>query len=479
MGPELDPAVVLPAPPLAAREPLADPLRRFFLPYSRAQRAGLAIVDLLLIFFSGAVAVLVLEPFTTDGALLARAATFALVGMLGLYATDCYDGRGMLGARELAARVLLGIVVAAPANALCFVALPAVAASGITLAAASLLAAATLVPVRMAEDVLLRRLGLASERIVLLGTGPAALDCARRLAGIEGDQRILGWVGPRNHGVPEVRRLGGYRALSALATRRGVTRAIVDAKALGNDAGSAIMAVREARLPWVEAAELLERLTGKLDLGRLDPRLIVYAHGLEAGVPEAIAFHRIFEVVLSGIIVALLAPVLLLTALAIRLESPGPVLFRQVRTGRGGRPFTIFKFRTMRTDAEKAGPQWAVSNDPRVTPLGRILRKTRLDELPQFLNVLKGDMSFVGPRPERPVFVEKIAAAEPAYALRHVVRPGITGWAQVKYRYGATVEDSIEKLRYDLYYVFRWSPLLDLEVVLETVKVMLQGSNAH
>ncbi len=258
-----------------------------------------------------------------------------------------------------------------------------------------------------------------------------------------------------------------------------MTRAIVDAKALGNDAGSAIMAVREARLPWVEAAELLERLTGKLDLGRLDPRLIVYAHGLEAGVPEAIAFHRIFEVVLSGVIIALLAPVLLLTALAIRLESPGPVLFRQVRTGRGGRPFTIFKFRTMRTDAEKAGPQWAVSNDPRVTPLGRILRKTRLDELPQFLNVFKGDMSFVGPRPERPVFVEKIAAAEPAYALRHVVRPGITGWAQVKYRYGATVEDSIEKLRYDLYYVFRWSPLLDLEVVLETVKVMLQGSNAH
>jgi exopolysaccharide biosynthesis polyprenyl glycosylphosphotransferase len=184
--------------------------------------------------------------------------------------------------------------------------------------------------------------------------------------------------------------------------------------------------------------------------------------------------------ILSGIILILLSPILLVTALVVKLESPGPALFKQERTGRGGRSFTIFKFRTMRNDAEaQQGPTWAKKDDPRVTRLGKLLRKTRLDELPQFWNVFRGDMSFVGPRPERPFFVEKIASAEPAYRLRHVVRPGVTGWAQVKYRYGATVEDSIEKLRYDLYYVFRWSPLLDLEVVLETVKVMLRGSNDH
>ncbi|MEZ0227333.1 MAG: sugar transferase [Planctomycetota bacterium] len=481
--PTAAPAVSLPGmsslPVLQLPSPLVDPLRRFFLPYSRAQRAGLAIVDLLLLFLAGAMAVALVEPFTTDGALIARAASFALVGMIGLYAADCYDARGILGARELAARVLVGVILAAPANALCVLALPAVAVSGFTLAVASFLAALTLLPVRMAEDTLLRRLGLAVDRIVVIGTGASALECVRLLAGVEGDDKVLGWVGPRSRGVPGLKRLGSYRALGPLAGKRGVTRVIVDAKALGAESGEAVMAVREAGLPWVEATELLERLNGKLDLSRLDPRLIVYANGLEAGVPEAVAFHRIFEVLFSGLIIALLSPVLLVTAILIKLESPGSALFQQVRTGRGGRPFTIFKFRTMRNDAEAAGPQWAKQNDPRVTRLGKILRKTRLDELPQFFNVFKGDMSFIGPRPERPVFVEKIAAVEPAYRLRHVVRPGITGWAQVKYRYGATMEDSIEKLRFDLYYVFRWSPLLDLEVVLETVKVMLKGSNDH
>jgi exopolysaccharide biosynthesis polyprenyl glycosylphosphotransferase len=466
---------------LASRFPaaLADPLRRFFLPYSRTQRAGLAIVDALLLFFAGAVAIVALEPFKTDGAVIARAATFALGGMLGLFAADCYDARGILGPRELAARVLVGIVVAAPANALCVLALPALAVHATTLALSTFVAALTLVPVRVGEDVVFRRLGLAQDRIVILGVGTAALECARRVGGVEGDERILGWVGPRGVPVPGLRRLGGWRALGPLSRKRGVTRAIVDAKALGPAAPDAVVAVRDAGLPWVEATELLERLTGKLEPSRLDPRLIVYANGLEAGVPEAVAFHRVFEIVLSGIILVLLSPLLALTAIAIKLESRGAALFTQLRTGRGGRPFTIYKFRTMREDAEAAGPQWAKQNDPRVTRLGRILRKTRIDELPQFWNVFTGDMSFVGPRPERPVFVEKIAAQEPAYRLRHVVRPGITGWAQVKYRYGATLDDAIEKLRYDLYYVFRWSPLLDLEVILETVKVMLRGSNDH
>jgi exopolysaccharide biosynthesis polyprenyl glycosylphosphotransferase len=477
--PVASPATSTPHPVLPGVPSLADPLRHFFLPYSRAQRAGLAIVDLILIFLSGALAVLVVEPFTTDGRIIARAATFAIVGMVGLFTADCYDARGIVGPRELAARVLLGIVIAIPANALAFVALPAVAVSGPTLALATLVAVLTLLPIRLVADVLLRRLGMARDRLVLVGHGQAALECTRLLSTVEAGERILGWVGPRTKGVPGMKRVGSYRALAALGRKRGVTHVIVDARALDGEASKAIVAIREAGLPWVEATELLERLMGKIDLARLDPRLIVYANGLEAGVPEAVAFHRVFEVVLSGLIIALLSPVLLLTALVVKLESPGPALFTQTRTGRGGRPFKIYKFRTMRHDAEAAGPQWAQQNDPRVTKLGRILRKTRLDELPQFFNVFKGDMSFIGPRPERPVFVEKISAVEPAYGLRHVVRPGITGWAQVKYRYGATVEDAIEKLRFDLYYVFRWSLLLDLEVLLETCKVMLCGSNDH
>jgi exopolysaccharide biosynthesis polyprenyl glycosylphosphotransferase len=474
-----DPVAGPAAPPAPLAPPSSLALRRFFLPYSRVQRAGLALADVLLLGLVGAIAVLLLEPFTTDVALAGRSAAFALVGMIGLYAADCYDARGMMGPRELVARVLVGILLAAPADALVVLVVPALGVTGKTLALACLLAAATLVPVRIAGDVLLRRVGLVGDRIVLLGAGPAAVECSARLAGLEGDAAVVGWVGPRGAGIRELPRLGSYRALGPLAKKRGITRVVVDAQALGKEAGAALVAVREAGLPWVEANELLERLTGKLDLSRLDPRLIVYATGLEAGVPEAVAFHRIFEVVVAGVVLVLLAPLLAATAIAVRLESPGPALFLQERTGRGGRPFTIYKFRTMRNDAEAAGPTWAKKDDPRVTRLGRILRKTRIDELPQFLNVLMGDMSFVGPRPERPYFVEKIASVEPAYRLRHVVRPGVTGWAQVKYRYGATVEDAVEKLRYDLYYVFRWSPLLDLEVVLETVKVMLRGSNDH
>lgn len=468
----------LPAPPPIARRATA-PLRRFFLPYTRSQRAGLAILDVLVLALAGLAAGAALEPFAGDGLLLARAAVFALVGMIGLFAADCYDARGFVGPTELAARILLGIMTALPANALAFLVLPAIGLHAPALGLASLLAAATLLPARAAADQALRSLGLASERIVLVGVGPRALECVAAIERLEGADRVLGWVGPRSRGVPGSRRLGGYRALAALAARRGVTRVIVDPEALGAETDGALAALADAHLPWVEAGDLLERLVGRIDLGRLDPRLLVFADGLDVGLPEALALRRLAEVLAASVLLALVSPVLLVAAIAIKLESPGPALYSQVRTGRGGREFTIWKLRTMRADAERDGATWARKNDPRVTGLGRILRKTRLDELPQLANVWKGDMSFIGPRPERPVFVREIAARQPLFRLRHVVRPGITGWAQVRYRYGATFEDSVEKLRHDLYYVFRWSPLLDLEIVVQTFKVMLQGSNDH
>ncbi|NMC75077.1 MAG: glycosyl transferase, partial [Geobacteraceae bacterium] len=163
-----------------------------------------------------------------------------------------------------------------------------------------------------------------------------------------------------------------------------------------------------------------------------------------------------------------------LIALAIKATSPGPVLFRQVRTGMHEKEFVLYKFRTMRTDAESGtGAVWAQKDDPRVTPIGKFLRKSRLDELPQLLNVLKGDMSFIGPRPERPEFVEKLKEQVPYYSHRHFVKPGITGWAQIKYPYGASVEDALEKLRYDLYYIKNLSLTLDLLIFFETIKVIL------
>ena len=166
----------------------------------------------------------------------------------------------------------------------------------------------------------------------------------------------------------------------------------------------------------------------------------------------------------------LLSPILPLVCLAIRLSSPGPIFFRQTRVGLGGRLFQVLKFRTMVTDAESSGAQWAVKNDPRVTKLGMFLRKTRIDEVPQLWNVLRGEMAFVGPRPERPEFIPWLTAEIPYFHLRHLIRPGLTGWAQIRYGYGATLADTREKLEYDLYYIKNMSFGLDLLIMFETIK---------
>jgi exopolysaccharide biosynthesis polyprenyl glycosylphosphotransferase len=186
--------------------------------------------------------------------------------------------------------------------------------------------------------------------------------------------------------------------------------------------------------------------------------------------------RRVGDVLASSLLLLLLSPILLLAALAVKVDSPGPVLYSQMRSGKGGRAFRLYKFRSMRTDAEKAGaPQWAQVRDPRVTRVGRLLRLTRIDELPQFWNVLRGDMSLIGPRPERPEFDSLLAEQIPHYQVRYQVRPGISGWAQVMYPYGASVEDAREKMAFDLYYLKNRSLLLDVVITLRTVQVVLFG----
>jgi exopolysaccharide biosynthesis polyprenyl glycosylphosphotransferase len=184
--------------------------------------------------------------------------------------------------------------------------------------------------------------------------------------------------------------------------------------------------------------------------------------------------------VLAALLLVLAAPIMLAVWVAIRLESRGPAIFRQERLGRNGRPFVLLKFRSMALDAEQAtGPVWAAQDDPRVTRVGRFIRKTRLDELPQLWNVLRGDMSFIGPRPERPHFIQALQEVVPYYAQRLSVPPGLTGWAQVRYPYGASVEDALEKLQYDLYYIKNMSLFLDLMIVLGTAQVVLFGRGAR
>jgi sugar transferase (PEP-CTERM system associated) len=232
------------------------------------------------------------------------------------------------------------------------------------------------------------------------------------------------------------------------------------------------------RLKGVEVMDLpdfYEAATGQIPIQHVEDRWFLHARGFELlHRPEMQKVKRLFDVLAASFGFVLSLPLMVLVAALVKIESRGPALFRQERTGKDGKAFEILKFRSMSSDAEKGtGPVWASRKDDRITRVGRFLRLTRLDEIPQFINILRGDMSFIGPRPERPYFVEQLKKEIPYYAFRHAVRPGLTGWAQVKYRYGASTEDAVEKLKYDLYYVKNMSFGLDLRIMVKTLKVVL------
>jgi sugar transferase (PEP-CTERM system associated) len=223
-----------------------------------------------------------------------------------------------------------------------------------------------------------------------------------------------------------------------------------------------------------ELSSFLERETGRVDLDTVNPSWLIFSDGFSSGRRISSFAKRVFDVVVSALLLVLATPVIGLTAILIRLESRGSPFFRQTRVGLYGEPFELMKLRSMRQDAEIAGEAvWAQENDPRVTRVGRIIRTLRIDELPQVWNVLRGDMSFVGPRPERPQFVAELEEQLSYYAERHMVKPGITGWAQINYPYGASLEDSRHKLEYDLYYAKNYTPFLDVLILLQTIRVVL------
>ncbi|MEN6533198.1 MAG: sugar transferase [Bryobacteraceae bacterium] len=240
-----------------------------------------------------------------------------------------------------------------------------------------------------------------------------------------------------------------------------------------------LMDIRLSGIRVEEATTAFEGVCKRISLKDLRPSQFIFSNELGPN-PGSVAAQTVYSFLIALIGTALTAPLMIVVAAAIRLTSPGPILFRQTRVGTHGRAFVLYKFRSMREDAEaKTGAVWATKDDPRVTPIGRWLRKIRLDELPQFLNVLKGQMSIVGPRPERPEFVETLAAVIPFYRQRHWVKPGITGWAQVNHKYGDTVEDAATKLEYDLYYIKNLSFSMDVFIILRTIKTLLLGRGAQ
>ncbi len=240
-----------------------------------------------------------------------------------------------------------------------------------------------------------------------------------------------------------------------------------------------LLRIKTAGVHVNDFSSFIERETGRVDLDSVNPSWLIFSDGFSSGRMFSSAAKRVFDVVASLLLLIVTAPVILLFALLVKFDSKGPAFFRQTRVGLFGESFDIIKLRSMRTDAEVGGAQWATKNDPRVTRLGRFIRKVRIDELPQTWTVLKGEMSFVGPRPERPEFVADLEEQLSYYAERHMVKPGITGWAQVNYPYGASIEDSRHKLEYDLYYAKNYTPFLDLIIILQTLRVVVLGEGAR
>ncbi len=321
------------------------------------------------------------------------------------------------------------------------------------------------------------------ERVIVLGNGPVAEETVRLIQShpVSGFE-VVGVVcsDPSDTTTYSAPRLGGQASVRDLIEKQRIARVVV---ALSDRRGklpvNELLMCRLAGVKVEEREMMYERIHGKIALEGLRPSYLIFGAGFSQP-PAAIAIKRTLDIVTSLVGLILSAPISLLAAALIKLSGRGPVFFRQPRVGQDGVQFNVLKFRTMRVDAEKStGPVWAKANDDRITTVGRALRLTRIDEIPQMLNVLAGHMSFVGPRPERPFFVEELTRQIDFYPLRLTVKPGLTGWAQVRHPYGASVEDAKEKLRYDLYYIKNMSPLFDLNIILRTVGVILFGKGAR
>ena len=331
------------------------------------------------------------------------------------------------------------------------------------------------------------------KRVVVLGTGPQAQQIYRdSMADTKSNVNIVGFVGLNGQDEGPVRPLlpgllhSDRYALADFATENQIDEIVVTLSDRrrpegGLGGGLPVWEMMDCKLRGIQISEFdcfWEREFGKVELSTIRPSWIIFSDGFQVSAAKRF-MKRGFDLLFSSLFLLSTLPVLLVTALAIKLDSPGPVFYSQKRVGLGGRVFPVLKFRSMRTDAEKDGAQWASKSDSRVTRVGKFIRKTRIDEIPQILNVLRGEMSFVGPRPERPDFMEELEREVPYYRERHRVKPGITGWAQINYPYGATIEDARQKHSFDLYYLKNVSLFLDLVVLVQTVRVVLFGEGAR
>ncbi len=409
-----------------------------------------------------------------------KVALITLLCQISLFYNEVYDLSVVHTRRELVIRALQSFGAGAIVLGLLYSAFPALMIGNGVVVAFVVLAVLVLLGWRAVISAASRFYEV-PRRILLVGTGDLAVDLLRGLEERPDlNMQVIGVLGdsPEAARPPLVnaKMIGTTADLEEIAERQNVDRVVV---ALPDRRDKLpVRALLNLKLRGViidDAHSLYEKLTGKIRTTALPMSWLVFSDGFHA-VARKVRRKQVLDFFLALTVGVLALPIAVVVAILIKLDSCGPVLFSQERVGFRGRVFRLFKFRTMRLDAEAEGvPQWATEDDPRVTRVGRFLRQARLDEIPQIWNVLLADMSFVGPRPERPYFVEMLREKLPYYDERHSVRPGITGWAQIHYHYGATVEDALEKLQYDLFYIKNLSLFLDLAVVFQTGKIVLFG----
>ena len=407
---------------------------------------------------------------------------FATSVQIAMISVGIYRSEAVLSIRIAVARLLVAVSLGILFLSLVFFLLPPVGFWRSNLLYATLIAvfALTLMRAMLSKTIGGERF---RRRLLVLGAGPRAARI-EALAAREDTTFSVGAFVAMNDGPIAVARAVNredIRNFSDYLVRLGASEVVLALEERRN--ALPLSDLLRAKTTGVEINDLssfLERETGRVDLDSLNPSWLIFSDGFSAGRRLSSIAKRLFDILVSCAILLLFGPLIALVAVIVKLESKGPAFFRQRRVGLYGVPFDIPKLRSMREDAEVGGKAvWAQKDDPRITRVGNVIRKLRIDELPQAWSVLKGDMSFVGPRPERPQFVHDLEARLPYYAERHMVKPGITGWAQINYPYGASIEDSRQKLEYDLYYAKNYSPLLDVLILLQTLRVVLWPEGAR
>ena len=413
---------------------------------------------------------------------LPQSLSFVAALQVSLVAVGAYGVGSFLSLRFAAARLAVAVSLGVMFLSLLYFLIPSISFWRSNLLYSMLFASVLLVSVRA---VLGRLLGgeTFKRRIVVLGAGRRAARIAD-LAAHPGVNFVAAGFIAMGEATPAVSGSVPRNAIANLAAHITDLRASEVILALEERRNALPLAdllrVKTTGVQVSEISSFLERETGRIDLNSVNPSWLIFSDGFASGRMISTVFKRAFDVLASLLLLVLTLPLVVLAAIAVKIESKGPAFYRQKRVGLYNEPFDIVKLRSMRVDAEVAGKaQWAAKDDPRVTRVGRFIRKVRIDELPQTWTVLRGQMSFVGPRPERPQFVDELEQQLPFYAERHMVKPGITGWAQINYPYGASVEDARHKLEYDLYYAKNYSPFLDLLILLQTLRVVLWPTGAR